>query len=622
MSEWADKNRIISGRAAAEPGKWNTDRTPYLRAPMDSLIDTDVEYITLMMAAQSGKTEAMYNQIGYIIDQDPSPTMLVMPREDDRDRTIGSRVRPMVEDTEALFSHLPGGAWDTKKQEFFFDRMTLYFAGANSPAGLASTPIRYLFFDECDKYPEFTGKEASPMALATKRTRTFYDRKNIACCTPTLHIGNIARRWERSNQQRYYCPCPNCGEYSVWEFADLKAPKDERNPDIIRQFGECWIECPICGGKIIENLKDDLVANGVWCPKGQTVNIKGEIEGSPDKSKWHSGYQASALISPWVNWSEIMADWFQANTEEGILKGDIMDFYNSTLGLPFEESGKQVTENALHKKKGEFSQGTVPNGAVLLTAGADYHESNAGVVRIDYEVRAFGYGLRNWVITTGSAANFGDLIEKVIMYPFPWSDPDNSSKELPVIMMLIDSGYKPDAVYNLCADPRFRNLIFPCKGASNRRVKPVTVTNIKNIKRKSRIQVELPLMTVDTEYFKDQVTSWAGADINAPGSTQYYMEIPDQYFKEFTSEHKVKERLRGGREVWHWKKKTTSKATHFLDTGVYAAAAMHQYCDVMNINLLREPGQVGLMPAARAVKPAPVKREFQRSGSRRVRTKY
>jgi phage terminase large subunit GpA-like protein len=37
VSEWADRYRRLSGKSAAEPGPWRTDRTPYLREIMDSL---------------------------------------------------------------------------------------------------------------------------------------------------------------------------------------------------------------------------------------------------------------------------------------------------------------------------------------------------------------------------------------------------------------------------------------------------------------------------------------------------------------------------------------------------------------------------------------------------------
>ena len=49
----------------------------------------------------------------------------------------------------------------------------MVLSGANSPSSLASRAIKYVFFDEVDKYPVFSGKEANPIKLATERTKTF-----------------------------------------------------------------------------------------------------------------------------------------------------------------------------------------------------------------------------------------------------------------------------------------------------------------------------------------------------------------------------------------------------------------------------------------------------------------
>jgi len=37
VSEWADRHRMLSGRASAEPGRYRTVRTPYMREIMDRL---------------------------------------------------------------------------------------------------------------------------------------------------------------------------------------------------------------------------------------------------------------------------------------------------------------------------------------------------------------------------------------------------------------------------------------------------------------------------------------------------------------------------------------------------------------------------------------------------------
>ena len=50
---------------------------------MDAFSDDKVDEITIMASSQVGKTESLYNMLGYLIDQDPSSTLFVMPREAD-----------------------------------------------------------------------------------------------------------------------------------------------------------------------------------------------------------------------------------------------------------------------------------------------------------------------------------------------------------------------------------------------------------------------------------------------------------------------------------------------------------------------------------------------------------
>ena len=40
VSEWSDMHRMLSSKASAEPGRWRTSRTPYLKAIMDCLSPT------------------------------------------------------------------------------------------------------------------------------------------------------------------------------------------------------------------------------------------------------------------------------------------------------------------------------------------------------------------------------------------------------------------------------------------------------------------------------------------------------------------------------------------------------------------------------------------------------
>src|SRR3989304_1672945 len=70
VSEWADAKRVLSS-TSAEPGQWRTSRAPYLRGVMDAVSDPQVS-----------KTEGLINNtVGYHIDQDPAPILIVLETE-------------------------------------------------------------------------------------------------------------------------------------------------------------------------------------------------------------------------------------------------------------------------------------------------------------------------------------------------------------------------------------------------------------------------------------------------------------------------------------------------------------------------------------------------------------
>ena len=47
VAQWADRYRVLSTKGSAEPGPWRTDRTPYLREPMECLSPTS-PYLSLI----------------------------------------------------------------------------------------------------------------------------------------------------------------------------------------------------------------------------------------------------------------------------------------------------------------------------------------------------------------------------------------------------------------------------------------------------------------------------------------------------------------------------------------------------------------------------------------------
>jgi phage terminase large subunit GpA-like protein len=55
VSEWADRYRVLSQRASSEPGRWRTERTPYLREIMDCLSPSSpFQRVVFMKGSQVG----------------------------------------------------------------------------------------------------------------------------------------------------------------------------------------------------------------------------------------------------------------------------------------------------------------------------------------------------------------------------------------------------------------------------------------------------------------------------------------------------------------------------------------------------------------------------------------
>jgi len=103
VSEWADRYRMLASRASAEPGRYRTRRTPYMREIMDALSPSHpAQRVVFMKAAQVGATEGGNCFIGFIIHQAPGPALAVQPTVELAKRNSRQRIDPLIEASPAL----------------------------------------------------------------------------------------------------------------------------------------------------------------------------------------------------------------------------------------------------------------------------------------------------------------------------------------------------------------------------------------------------------------------------------------------------------------------------------------------------------------------------------------
>lgn len=553
VSEWADNFRVLTS-VSAEPGRWRTNRTPYLKEPMDRFTDPLIEKIVLCFGAQLGKTETELNMIGYALDQTSSPTMMVYPTDTIAKFASDKRVQPMIKSVKSISDKFDEGS---KLLELDFNNGNyMVLVGANSPSSLSSRSIKYLFFDEIDKYPAFAGKEADPIKLATERTKTFVDKKIVMVSTPTVESGNIWQAFMSANERRqYYVPCPHCGVSQVLKFKQIKWPEEHNdNVDMIRDTA--YYECEHCGGHIYDKHKMEMLRSGEW----RAVN--------ESQSKVRSvSYHLSSIYSPWVTFGDVA---YEFKNSKGT-PATLMNFINSWLAEPWKSSKTKSTQN-LEFTQSSYPCGVVPDKAVLLIASVD--------VQLDHfwwEVRAYAPGVKSYLIDYGQASTWEDLEEIIINreYPSEYGEPRQ------VMKAGIDSGFRTDEVYQFCS--RFPEVCIPVKGSSNHSTMaaPYTMTSLEK-----GVVGGLKLYVLNTDYWKDFIFARMIRPEDEVGTIHLYKDCPQEYSDHLRSEEKQEIRnVKTGAVTVQWKPLTSHPVNHLLDTCTYNAAV----ADIAGVKYLIEP---------------------------------
>nr|UYL17238.1 MAG: terminase large subunit [Caudoviricetes sp.] len=546
ISDWADNNREISRESSAEPGHWNTARAPYQREMLNAICDAGTERVVMMTSAQIGKTEIILNTIGYYVDQEPSPILILNPTVEMSETFSKDRLAPMIRDTPCLTSKVADPKSRTSGNTLLHKAFTggyISMAGANSPASLASRPIRILLCDEVDRYPQSAGSEGDPLSLAMKRTANFWNRKIIWVSTPTIKgISRIEKAFEISTQEEFCVPCPNCSALTPYEWGQIN----------YKNLPEPVMTCPSCGNSFTQSKWHMNNIKGVWRASNPGAKIR--------------GFHVNSFASPWCSWASLCEQYDEAkNTGEEALKV----WFNTVLGLPYEYNSWNVNADDI-SQRGEDYGADLPDGVLCLTAGIDTQDN-----RLECEIVGWGLNYESWGIeyqvfygspaTSHVWAKLDEFLSKT------WKFKDGS--ELGLACACIDSaGHFTDEVYSFCKSRKAKR-IFPIIGRGTFGLPSVSKPNYNNRKR-------VALFTVGVSTLKGLLFTRLQAERFQPG----YCHFPNNPEKNYTAQYfsgLMSENMRiknvNGIEKVVWEKRALHVRNEPLDCRVYSMAALAIY---------------------------------------------
>jgi len=525
---------------------------------MDALADPAVESVVVMKSAQVGWTEIINNVVGFFMHQDPAPMLVVQPTVEMGEAWSKDRLAPMLRDSPAIAGIVAGPRSRDSANTLLhkgFPGGHLSIAGANSPASLASRPIRVVLFDEVDRYPASAGSEGDPISLGRKRTTTFWNRKILVGSTPTIGgVSRIEKAFEDSDQRYFLVPCPHCEESQRLRWPQVK-----------------WIEgdplsaryhCVGCGVGWTDAERWAAVRRGEW-------RAEAPFNGT-------AGFHINELYSPWRRLAETVQDFIAAKSRPDMLK----TWVNTALGETWQEQGDAPDWQRLYERREPMERGVVPSWATVVTAGVD--NQSAGEGRLEYAIWAWGAGLRSALIDAGAVlgdparAEAWDELHAALSAELP----RESGGTMTIAKIGVDTGGSvTSAVYGhlrRLRDPR----ILPLKGEDgwNRTAMVAGPTLVDATESGRKIRRGLKLWRASVSVLKAELYRRLWLAHSADGERpRAWVHLPDwmeaEQVQQLVAEQLVTVKDKRGYTRQEWR--TLRARNEQIDMAVYARAALY-----------------------------------------------
>lgn len=424
-STWAEQRRVMTSDVSPFPGPYEYRRTPYLKEIINCLDPGHpAKWIAVMKGAQIGFSAGVIeNGIGWIISENPGPTMFLSGAPDLSEEAMNLRIDQMIESC-GLRHLIRPNVIRRKNQRTGDTSKSKEFPGGFLVAGAAGThnmlrqrSIRYIFADDFDAAKQSSEKAGSTEKLIEQRAAAYGDKMKIMfSSSPELKSSsNIEPVYLKGDQRLFHIPCRCCGQLIpiLWK-VDMDGTDGREKGGIVWKVEESGrlIEdsvgyvCQKCGGFFDDSQKSEQMLCGEWLPTAE-----------PSQVGYYS-YHISSLYAPpgMYDWAHYVRQYMEAYPQNGGGKEALKKaFVNLGLGQTFEPEAEDLKANDLQKYNiRTYPIGVIPetlsqtdgNGlVVMLTCAADLNgiEDDA---RLDYEVLAWSETGSSYSVTHGSIGTF------------------------------------------------------------------------------------------------------------------------------------------------------------------------------------------------------------------------
>ena len=607
--QYCSESRYIPASVSDDYGWWNAESVPQIVEPLNAIHpDHPSTHITYWASVQSTKTFSFIeNAVLFWIGNKLGSVLMNTASLSLSDVKASSSIEPLIDNSplknliRPMSTRRKRSTGDTANYKEFAGGCKLKMTSYGASGDQVGVTYNLILNDEYDKSPDQIKGVGDTGAVIESRTIA-KDTYKIVFTSTTSEMGSskIAKEYWNGNQQRFFVPCPICGEYQVLVFkiGERKyglAFDTMIEPDTGRTVmdrNSVRYICRHCEKPFYESQKMQICNRGEW---RETWNDpEWNPQGHKPAGKNRYSYHANGLISKYLKWERICQMYFDTDYGKKVTK--FKTFVIDILAEEWARVEKQVSFEVLKNRAEPYCLGIVPySSGVYLLGFVDVQGD-----RLELGIFAFSYSMEihivDHLVFFGDPANLDDrrtwcaLHEHIYNHKYKL---DHTDIELFVMWCGIDTGYAPNekdyrgskkdfsakdhVVHQFIALRMDKFMAF--KGAGER-------AGVMGLVTQKRIRAGALTVCyhVNTSGVKQLFYSYIGESsgpysIHVPQKRKYGMieeQLPDEWYQQILSERY--QEIRPG--VMGWKKIVERNEMLDLVVGAMAMAIsfnIHQF---------------------------------------------
>ena len=511
-SDWSAKNVMIA-EGNAQPGRISYTSLAYQPEIIDSAEDRAVTFLSIMSAAQVGKTQIGISLILFFVKHSPRSIIVLHASETESRNFLSGKLDPALRSNPNLARcfvsrRSTDGVFNNQFRDFRGGALMCSWGGSLKTLRQRSAP--FIFIDESEQM-EYTS-EGHVGDIIAERSSTFPNRLVMECSTPgDKGVSRIDSRYQLGDMRRWFMRCIECKETQVPDWEDVQW--QESNPVESAR----WV-CRSCGYLHRDYERIEASRNGIWIAQAPFIN--------------HASFHVSGIASPLRRLGD-MTSTYQSLLDSG---KPFVTFTNTVLGLPFASDSNSAEDIDLQSRAEDYDA-PVPESVRGLTCAVDVQAS-----RLEVGVYGWDRQSRSWVI--GYSILYGNPGDSEVWKELEglltkgWARSDGTKQH--ILACGIDSRYETMQVENFIANFRTKASRIGCRlyaiRGTNSQRNPSVIQRSSSKYKVGRLSVG-ELVNINAHASKVHAMRLLNVkDADSPGFCRFPLSLDSEFYDSLTAE--------------------------------------------------------------------------------------